>query len=66
MARRTTARVQCGAEATWQSRGWPAKGQVARIRGRRPRRWIHADAREGRYVAGEVGIWRAHGLVGPG
>ena len=26
MARRTTARVRRGAEATWQSRGWPTRG----------------------------------------
>ena len=51
--------------------GGPCKAQVAhraRIRGKRPRvsTRVHADAREGRHVASRVGIWRAHGLVGPG
>ena len=27
---------------------------------------VHTDARVGRHVAEGVGIWRAHGLVGPG
>ena len=26
VARRTTARMQCGTEATWQGRGWPTRG----------------------------------------
>ena len=55
-----------GTEATWQSMGGPHGAQVALTRGRRPRRRAHADAREGRHVAGKAGKWRAHGLVGPG
>ena len=39
------------------------EAQRARTRGKRPR--VHVGARVGRHVAGEVGIWRAHGLVGP-
>ena len=40
----------------------------ARTRGRRPcvSTRVHVGARVGRHVAGEDGIWRAHGLVGPG
>ena len=29
-------------------------------------RTVHVGARVGRHVAGEVRMWRAHGLVGPG
>ena len=68
MAHETTARVRRGAEATWQSRGWPTRGAGG---AQGANKWqeatrVHADAREGRHVAGRVGIWRAHGLVGPG
>ena len=27
---------------------------------------VHSNARVGHHVARRVGIWRAHGLVGPG
>ena len=66
MVRGTTAWVRHGAEATWQSPGGPREAQVALTRGRRPRGRAHADAREGRHVAGKDGSWRAHGIVGPG
>ena len=71
VARRTTARMRRGTEATWQGRRWPHEAQAAhtaRTRGRRPRvsTQVHADARVGLHVAMGVGIWRAHGLVGPG
>ena len=51
--------------------GGPREAQVAhraRTRGRRPHvsAWVHADAREGRHVAGKVGGWRAHRIVRPG
>ena len=39
-------------EATWQSPGGPCEAQVALTRGTRPRGRAHADAREGRHVAG--------------
>ena len=45
-------RVRRGTEAKWQSPGGPREAQVALTRGRRPRRRAHADAREGRHVAG--------------
>ena len=54
-----------GTEATWQSPGSPRGAHVALTCGRRPRRRAHANAREGRHVAGKAGKWRAHGLVGP-
>ena len=50
----TTARMRRGTKATWQGRGWPARGAGGA--------WgadtwqeatrVHADAREGRHVAG--------------
>ena len=51
--------------------GGPREAQEthrARTRGRRPRvsTRVHADAREGRHVAGKAGRWRAHGIVSPG
>ena len=51
--------------------GGPRKAQEtqrAPTHGRRPRvsTRVHVGDRVGRHVAGEVGIWRAHGLVGPG
>ena len=50
--------------------GGPREAQAVhreRTRGRRPRvsTQVHADAREGHHMACEIGIWRAHGLVGP-
>ena len=53
VARGTTARVRRGAEATWQSRGWPTRG----ARGAQgATTWqeathVHTDARVGRHVA---------------
>ena len=68
VACKTTARVRRDAEATWQSRGWPTRGaggaQGADTWQEATR--VHADAREGRHMAGKVGRWRAHGIVGPG
>ena len=53
MARGTTARVRRGAEATWQSRGWPTRGpggaQGADTWQEAMR--VHADARVGRNLA---------------
>ena len=51
--------------------GGPREAQVAhraRTRGRRPHvsTRVHADARVGAPRGRKVGIWRAHGLVGPG
>ena len=51
--------------------GGPRRAQeahMAQTRGRRPRvsTRVHVGARVGRHVAEGVGIWRAHGLVGPG
>ena len=71
MARRTTARVRHGAEATWQSRGWPTRG-VGGAHGANT--WqeatrVHESTRTPVWGATwheRVGIWRAHGLVGPG
>ena len=68
VARGTTARVRRGAEATWQSRGWPMRG-AGGVQGTNT--WqeatrVHADAREGRHMARKVSRWRAHELVGPG
>ena len=72
MARGATARMRHGAEATWQGRGWHTRGargahgadtwqEATRVHAG------HADSRVGRHMAGRgVGIWRAHGLVGPG
>ena len=71
MARGTPARMRCGAEATWQGRGWPTRGAGGAL---------HADTwQEATSVHGSpqtpmwgatwrqrVGIWRAHGIVGPG
>ena len=60
------ARMRCGTEATWQGRAWPTRGAGGADTWQEATR-VHADAREGRHVAsGEVGIWRAHGLVGLG
>ena len=68
VARETTAWMRRGTEATWQSHGWPARGaggaQCADTWQEATR--VHVGARVGRQVAGEVGIWRTHGLVGPG
>ena len=63
--------MQHDTEAMWQGRGWPirvASGAERQTRGRRPRvsTRVHANARAACHVAGGVGIWRAHGLVGPG
>ena len=71
ITRGTTVRVRRGAEATWQSRKWPTRGaggaQGADTWQEATR--VHAGPRrrrEGRHMAGKVGRWRAHGLVGPG
>ena len=69
MARGTTARVRRGAEATWQSRGWPTRGAggaqgAATWQGGHATMRVHMGACVGRDVAGRVGIWRAHGYSG--
>ena len=59
-------RMQRGTEASWQGRTWPTRG-AGGADTRQEATPVHVDAREGRHVAsGTVGIWRAHGLVGPG
>ena len=55
-----------GTEATWQSPGGPREAQVALTRGRRPRERAHADAREGRHVAGRLAGGWPTGIVGSG
>ena len=71
VARGTTAQVRRGAEATWQSRGWPTRG----ARGAQgPDTWqeatrVHGSTRTpvwGAMWQERVGIWSAHGLVGLG
>ena len=69
MWRAGPARMQRGTEATWQGRAWPMRGAVdtGGTDTWQEATRVHADAREGRHVAsGEVGLWRAHGLVGLG
>ena len=71
MARRTTALMRRGTEATWQGSGWPARGAggaegADRWHEATRSTWVHVGARVGRHMAGEVGRWRAHGIVGPG
>ena len=61
----TSARMRRGTNATWQGRVWPTQGAGGADTWRDVTQ-IHAYAREGHHVAGGVGIWRAHGLVGPG
>ena len=65
---------QRGCDAALRPRGRAMGGsreaQVAHrawTRGRRPRvsTRVHADAPEGRHVAGKVGRWRTHGYSGP-
>ena len=71
MARGTTARVRRGAEATWQSCGWPTRGAGG---AQGPDTWqeatlVHTSTRTpvcGATWQRGVGIWCAHGLVGPG
>ena len=44
----------------------PREAQVAQTRGRRPRGWVHADAREGRHVACDgFACGGPTGIVGP-
>ena len=71
MVRGTTARSRRGAEAMWQSRGWPTRGaggtQGADMWQEATR--VHGSTRTpvwGATWQERVGIWRAHGLVGPG
>ena len=58
MARGTRADATRHARPRGRAARGPREAQVARTRGRRPRGRVHADAREGRHVAG--------GLVGEG
>ena len=54
VARRITVRMRRGTEATWQGREWPARG-AGGGQGTdmwQQATWVHADAREGRNVAG--------------
>ena len=70
MARGTTAQMRRGAEATWQGCGWPTRGaggaQSADTWQEATR--VHGSTRTpvwGATWQERVGIWRAHGLVGP-
>ena len=72
---RWRADVARGCDAALRPRGRATGGprgaqeaHSARTRGRRPHvsTRVHVGTPVGRHVAGEVGIWRAHGLVGPG
>ena len=45
---------------------WPARGEVALTHGRRPRGRAHADAREGRHMAGRLAGGGPTGIVRPG
>ena len=70
MARGTTARVRRGAEATWQSHGWPTRGAGG---AQGAATWQGAMHPRGSTWVPEwgttwqrVGRWRAHGIVGPG
>ena len=70
MARGITARVQRGADATWQSRGWPTRGArgaqgAAMWQGATRPRWSMWAPVWGATWK-RVGRWRAHGIVGPG
>ena len=56
VARGTTARVRRGAEATWQSRGWPTRGAGGHTRrghvaGGHASTRVHVGARVGCHVA---------------
>ena len=71
VARRTTARMRRGSVATWQGRRWPTQGaggaQGADTWQEATR--VHGSTRTpvwGATWQERVGIWRAHGLVGPG
>ena len=60
------------AVTTWRwghvaGRVWPARGAGGADVWQEATRTVHVGARVGRHVAaGGVGMWRAHGLVGPG
>ena len=56
VARGTTERMRRGTEATWQGRGWPTRGASS---AQGADTWqkatqVHADASEGRHMAGEL------------
>ena len=68
VARGTIALMRRGTEATWQGSGWPARGAGG---AKGTDTWqeatrVHVAARVGCHMAGEVGRWRAHGIVGLG
>ena len=71
VAHGTTAQVRRDAEATWQSCGWPTRGAGGAQGGDT---WqeatrVHGSMRTpvwGATWQERVGIWRAHGSVGPG
>ena len=68
--RGTTARMRRGAEATWQGCGWPTRGArgAQGVDTRQEGTRVHASTRTPVWGATwqRVGIWRAHGIVGPG
>ena len=51
VARRTSARMRRGTEATWQDHAWPTRGASGTYTWQEARR-VHADARVGCHVAG--------------
>ena len=67
----TTAWMRRGTEATWQGRGWPTRGAggAQGVDTWQEDTRVHAGPRGhpcGAPHGRGVGIWRAHGLVGPG
>ena len=56
MARKTFADATRHARPRDRAARDPREAQVARTRGRRPRKWVHTDACEGRHVACETGV----------
>ena len=51
VVRETSARMRRGTEATWQGRAWPTRGTGGADTWQEATR-VHADAHEGRHVAG--------------
>ena len=71
VARRTTARMRRGTEATWKGREWPTRGaggaQGADTWQEATRVHVGPCGRPCGVPRGKgVSIWRSHGVVGPG
>ena len=67
VARRTSAWMQCGIEATWQSHGWPARGASGTDGSTRtsPRGRVHADEFTRTPVRGTTWHVRGSHMEGP-